>query len=54
MLQKGVFKKVYFGGPVGGVYQKTKIPPSSVPGGKKMENIKNQTKKCISYTIQGI
>jgi hypothetical protein len=31
----GVLKKVILGHPVGGVYGKTKNPPSRVPGGGK-------------------
>ena len=46
----GVFKRVYFGHPVGGL-QKTKSPPGGVPGG---ENIKNENKTILLYTIQGI
>ena len=50
---KGFLKKVNLGGPVEGGLPKNKNPTKQGAGWEKMENIKNQTKKCILYTIQG-
>jgi hypothetical protein len=49
----GDLKKVILGWSSGGVYGKQKPHRAGCRVGEN-ENIKNQTKKCILYTIQGI
>ena len=51
MLQKGVFKKVYFGMPGGGGSPRNKKPTKQGAGWGKY---KMKTKNVFLYTIQGM
>jgi hypothetical protein len=52
MLQKGVFKKVYFGGPVGGGLPENKNPTKQCAGWEKNGKYKKSNQKMyfIYYT----
>jgi hypothetical protein len=50
----GDFVEVISDGPVGGVYGKPKPHQAGCRVGEKCKIYKNENKKCILYTIQGI
>jgi len=51
MLQKGVFKKVYFGGPVGGGLPENKNPTKQCAGWEKNGKYKKSNQKNVFHIL---